>query len=381
MEFDFDAPIERRGSDSSKWRRYAGRDVLPLWVADLDFAAPPAVIEALHRRVDHGVFGYGDPPESTVEAAVEALARDHGWRVGPGWLVWLPGLVTGLNVACRAVGALGDAVFTATPIYPPFLSAPRYSGRRLVAAALQRVGSRWEWDFERVDAALTPDTRLLLLCNPHNPVGRAFTREELLEIARIAERRDLVVCSDEIHAGLVLDPACAHLPFAALGGDIARRTITLIAPSKTYNIPGLGCALAVVSDPALRQRVREAMRGIVPHVNVLGYAAAEAAWRYGEPWRRALVDYLRGNAGRVVEAVGAMPGLRTTPVEATYLAWIDATALGIEDPAAHFEAAGVGLSSGADFGAPGFVRLNFGCTRATLDHALVRMAAAVAAAA
>jgi cystathionine beta-lyase len=381
VEFDFDAPIERRGSDSSKWRRYAGRDVLPLWVADLDFAAPPAVIEALHRRVDHGVFGYGDPPESTVEAAVEALARDHGWRVDPGWLVWLPGLVTGLNVACRAVGDLGDAVFTATPIYPPFLSAPRYSGRRVVAAALQRVGSRWEWDFERVEAALTPDTRLLLLCNPHNPVGRAFTREELLAIARIAERRDLVVCSDEIHAGLVLDPACAHLPFAALGGDIARRTITLIAPSKTYNIPGLGCALAVVSDPALRQRVREAMRGIVPHVNVLGYAAAEAAWRHGEPWRRALVDYLRGNAGRVVEAIGAMPGLRTTPVEATYLAWIDATALGIEDPAAHFEAAGVGLSSGADFGAPGFVRLNFGCTRATLDQALGRMAAAVAAAA
>ncbi len=221
MEFDFDAPIERRGSDSSKWRKYAGRDVLPLWVADLDFAAPPAVIEALHRRVDHGVFGYGDPPESTVEAAIEALARDHGWRVDPAWLVWLPGLVTGINVACRAVGALGDAVFTATPIYPPFLSAPRYSGRRVVTAALQRAGSRWEWDFERVQAALVPDTRLLLLCNPHNPVGRAFTRNELLEIALIAERRDLIVCSDEIHAGLVLDPACSHLPFAALDPTIA----------------------------------------------------------------------------------------------------------------------------------------------------------------
>jgi cystathionine beta-lyase len=381
VEFDFDAPIERRGSDSSKWRKYAGRDVLPLWVADLDFAAPPAVAEALHRRVGHGVFGYGDPPESTVEAVVEALARDHGWRVDPAWIVWLPGLVTGINVACRAVGALGDAVFTATPIYPPFLSAPRYSGQRVVTAALQRVGSRWEWDFERVQAALVPDTRLLLLCNPHNPVGRAFTRDELLEIALIAERRDLIVCSDEIHAGLVIDPACSHLPFAALDPAIARRTITLIAPSKTYNIPGLGCALAVVSDPALRQRVREAMRGIVPHVNVLGYAGAEAAWRHGEPWRRALVDYLRGNAGRVVEAVGAMPGLRTTPVEATYLAWIDATALAIDDPAAFFEAAGVGLSNGADFGAPGFVRLNFGCTRATLDLALGRMAAAVAGAA
>jgi cystathionine beta-lyase len=207
-----------------------------------------------------------------------------------------------------------------------------------------------------------------------------FTREELLEIGGVAERRDLIICSDEIHAGLVLDPSCTHLPIAALDEALARRTITLMAPSKTYNIPGLGCAFAVVSSPTLHRRVREVMRGIVPHVNVLGYAAAEAAWRHGEPWRRALVDYLRGNAQRVGEAVGAMPGLRTTPVEATYLSWIDATALGVENPAAYFEAAGVGLSNGADFGAPGFFRLNFGCTRATLDEALARISAAVAAA-
>jgi cystathionine beta-lyase len=378
--FNFDVQIDRRRTDSSKWRKYAGRDVLPLWVADLDFAAPSAVLEALHGRVHHGIFGYGDPPESAVEALIEALARDHGWHIDPAWLIWLPGLVTGINVACRAVGGPGDAVFTATPIYPPFLSAPRYSERQVVTAPLQRVGSRWKWDLDRVQAALVPDTRLFLLCNPHNPVGRVFTREELLEIGGVAERRDLIICSDEIHAGLVLDPSCTHLPIAALDEALARRTITLMAPSKTYNIPGLGCAFAVVSSPTLHRRVREVMRGIVPHVNVLGYAAAEAAWRHGEPWRRALVDYLRRNAQRVGEAVGAMPGLRTTPVEATYLSWIDATALGVENPAAHFEAAGVGLSNGADFGAPGFVRLNFGCTRATLDEALARISAAVAAA-
>jgi cysteine-S-conjugate beta-lyase len=377
VEFDFDAPIDRRGSDSAKWGKYAGREVLPMWVADMDFAAPPAVIEALHRRADHAVFGYGDPPLSLVEAVVEALARDHLWSIDATWLVWLPGLVTGLNVACRAVGDPGDAVFTATPIYPPFLSAPRYGGRSVVTVPLELRGMHWQWDFERVEHALSPRTRLLMLCNPHNPVGRAFGRAELLEIADIAERHDLVILSDEIHAGLVLDPDCTHLPIAALDPAIARRCITLMAPSKTYNIPGLGCAFAVISDPGLRRRFLDVMRGIVPHVNVFGYAAAEAAYRFGEPWRRALVDYLRGNAEYALASIGAIPGLRTTPVEATYLAWIDCAALGLENPVAFFEQAGVGVSNGADFGTAGFVRLNFGCPRALLAQALARMSDAI----
>ena len=377
MEFDFDAPIDRRGSDSAKWGKYAGREVLPMWVADMDFAAPPAVIEALHRRADHAVFGYADPPLSLVEAVVEALAREHRWSIDATWLVWLPGLVTGLNVACRAVGDPGDAVFTATPIYPPFLSAPRYGGRSVVTVPLELRGMHWQWDFDRVERALTPRTRLLMLCNPHNPVGRAFARAELLEIADIAERHDLVILSDEIHAGLVLDPACTHLPIAALDPAIARRSITLMAPSKTYNIPGLGCAFAVIPDPGLRRRFLDVMRGIVPHVNVFGYAAAEAAYRCGEPWRRALVDYLRGNAEYALASIGAIAGLRTTPVEATYLAWIDCAALGLENPAAFFEQAGVGVSNGADFGAAGFVRLNFGCPRALLAQALARMSDAI----
>jgi cystathionine beta-lyase len=379
VRFDFDAPIDRQISDSVKWRKYAGRDVLPMWVADMDFAAPEAVMAALHRRVDHGVFGYGDAPASTVEAVVEALARDHGWTVDPSWLVWLPGLVTGLNVVCRAAGEAGDAVLTATPIYPPFLSAPRNGGREVIAVPMRLEGSRWVWDAAEVEAAITPRTRLLLLCNPHNPTGRAFTRDELLGIAEIADRHALTLCSDEIHAGLVLDPACRHLPVASLDADLARHTITLMAPSKTYNIPGLGCAFAVVPDALLRRRVLDAMRGIVPHVNVLGFAACEAAYRHGGAWHRALIDYLRGNVRRAVAAIGAMPGLTAAPVEATYLVWIDARGLGVPDPARFFEAAGVGLSDGADFGAPGFVRLNAGCRRALLDEALARMARAVTA--
>jgi cystathionine beta-lyase len=379
MQFDFDTPIRRVDTDSVKWRKYAGRDVLPMWVADMDFAAPPAVMEALHARVDHGVFGYGDVPAATLEATVDAVQRDHAWRIEPDWIVWLPGLVTGLNVACRAVGEPGDAVLTATPIYPPFLSAPRNGDRETITVPLQLRDGAWQWDFDRVESAITPRTRLFMLCNPHNPVGRVFSRDELLDVARLAERHDLVICSDEIHAGLVLDPRCRHLPIAALDESVARRTITLMAPSKTYNIPGLGCAFAVMAEPGLRRRFAAAMRGIVPHVNVLGFAAAEAAYRFGGAWLTALIEYLRGNAELVVDHLNSMPGLRTAAVEATYLAWIDARSLDTENPAAFFEAAGVGLSDGADFGAPGFVRLNFGCPRSVAAEALARMSRAIAA--
>jgi cystathionine beta-lyase len=376
MTFDFDHPPERRGSDSIKWGRYAGRDVLPLWVADMDFAVAPPILEALHRRVDHGVFGYAEPWPSVVESVVEHLEREYGWAVDPAWIVWLPGLVTGLAVACRAAGG---AAFTATPIYPPFLSAPE----RLVTAPLRRAGERWEWDLPAVEAALTPECRLFLLCHPHNPVGRVWDEAELAAVDALAERHGLVVCSDEIHCGLVLDAGRRHRPFAALSRAAALRSITLMSPSKTFNLPGLGCAFAVVPDEALRRAFRRAMRGIVPHVNVLGLVACEAAFRHGAEWHRALLDYLRGNRDRVRAAVGALPSLKTTAVEATYLAWIDARGTGLANPQRHLEAAGIGLSAGADFGPrgvyDGFVRLNFGCARPVLDEALARLRAAVVA--
>ena len=370
MAFDFDHAPDRRGGDSIKWSRYAGRDILPLWVADLDFAVAPEILAALHRRIDHGVFGYGGPWPSLVEAVQEHLRSEYAWTVEADWLVWLPGLVTGLNVACRAVGG---AAFTATPIYPPFLSAPQ----ALVTAPLQQDGARFTWDLPAVEAALTPETRLFLLCHPHNPVGRAWDEAELSALDALAERRGLVVCSDEIHCGLVLDEGRRHRPYATLSPGAARRSITLMAPSKTFNLPGLGCAFAVIPDPPLRARFRRAMAGIVPHVNLLGLVACEAALRHGGPWQAALLAYLRGNRDRVQAVVAATPGLRMTPVEATYLAWIDARGSGLTRPAAAFEAAGVGLSDGRDFGPgdqyQGFVRLNFGCTRAVLDEALARM--------
>ncbi len=375
MSFDFDTVIDRSGGDSYKWNKYAGRDILPLWVADMDFAAPPAVVEALHRRVAHGVFGYGGPWPSLVDSVLEHLEREYGWRIEADWIVWLPGLVTGLNVACRAVDG---PVFTATPVYPPFLSAPGLSGRELVSLPLAQDGQRWGWDFTATEAALAASAaKLWLLCHPHNPVGRAWNAEELARIAVLAERHDMVVCSDEIHCDLVLDGR--HRPFATVSPQVAARSITLMAPSKTFNIPGLGCAFAVIPDAGLRRDFRRAMDGIVPHVNILGLTACEAALRHGGAWRAAMTDYLRGNRERVMRAVADMPGLAMAPVEATYLAWIET---GMDRPADFFERAGVGLSDGRAFG-PGdlyerHVRLNFGCPRTILDRALERMAQALA---
>ena len=373
----FDTPIDRRGSDSFKWGKYAGRDILPLWVADMDFAAPPAVLAALHRRIEHGVFGYGGPWPSLTESVLAHLQGEYGWSIEPEWLVWLPGLVTGLNVACRAVDG---EVLTATPIYPPFLSAPHFSGRKLNRVDLTLDENRWHWDMAALQQATTAATRLFLFCHPHNPVGRCWSRDELLALADYAERNDLVVCSDEIHCGLILDADKRHIPFASLSPAAAQRSITLLAPSKTFNIPGLGCAFAVIPNPALRRRFEQAMHGIVPHVNVLGLAACEAAFRHGGDWQRELIAYLRGNRDRVAATMDSLPGVRMAPVEATYLAWIDVRDLRLAKPAAHFEAHGIGLSDGSDFGAPGWLRLNFGCPRATLDEALTRFERAVRAA-
>ena len=376
-KFDFDEIIDRRGTASEKWDKYRGRDIIPLWVADMDFRSPPAVIEALHERVSHGIFGYTHAPEGLKEAVIEALRFEFGWQVKKEWLTWLPGLVTGLNVSCRAVGEQDDEVITFTPVYPPFMSAPPLSGRSLVKVPLRVDAGRWGLDLEALERAVTPRTRLLLLCSPHNPVGRVWSREELATLAEFAERHDLTICSDDIHAGLVLDQHVRHIPIATLSPETDRRTITLLAPSKTFNVPGLGCSLAVISDFTLRRAFRKAMGRIVPHVNLLGYTAAEAAYRHGEEWRQELLVYLRGNRDLVAQEVARMPGVSVSHVEATYLSWIDVRPLGLEDPVRFFEEGGVGLSGGEDFGLPGYVRLNFGCPRQLLTEALQRMGAAL----
>ncbi len=375
--FDFDTPVERRGTASMKWDKYKGRDIIPMWLADMDFASPPAVIRAMRRRVEYGVFGYTLTPDELNDQVIAMLEQTYAWSVLPEWLVWLPGLVTGLNVACRAVGDEGDDVMTAVPVYPPFLSAATLSRRGLIKVPLMETDNHWLFDFNRLEQMVTDKTRLFILCNPHNPVGRVYTRNELANLAAFCNRHDIAICADEIHCDLILDKEKVHIPIATLGPEVATRTITMMAPSKTFNLPGLGCAFAVISDQKLRRRFKRAMAGIVPRPNVLGYVAAMAAFSECADWHAALLDYLRGNLETVTRAIEQMAPFSIAPVEATYLAWIDMRASGIENPVRFLEDAGVGLQDGIEFEGPGFARLNFGCSRSLLEKALARMQTAM----
>lgn len=379
--YDFDTVPERRDTDSQKWQKYAGRDVLPMWVADMDFASAPPIIAALHKRVDHAVFGYARPVKSTVDAMVEAMQRRYGWKIDPSWIVWLPGLVVGLNVTAQAFAEPGDEVLTLSPVYPPFMSAPKNSARASVTVPFELVGGHWTINWDALERAVTPRTKLFYLCNPHNPLARVWRREELVRLGEFCEKHNLILCSDEIHCDLILDPSLPHIPTSVLSPEIAARTITLMAPSKTYNVPGLGTSIAIIPDAMRRARFVRATAGIVAEVTSLGFTACEAAYRDCEPWRQELLAYLRGNRDYLLKTIASdLPGIRVeAPVEATYLLWMNVSALGLADPIAHFEKHGVGLSEGAFFGAPkgSHVRMNFGCTRATLVEAMRRMKAAL----
>ena len=376
-ESDFDQPPPRDFRRSMRWQKYAGRDVIPLWIADMDFAAPSAVVEAVREVADEPFYSYAATPEGTGAAVAAYCARHYGWQIDASALLWLPGLVSGLNLAVRAVAESGG-VLVMPPIYPPFLTAPGLQGAQAIPVSLLGDSSDYRIDIDGIDAALSsgPRTRLLMLCHPHNPVGRSWRRDELEALAALVEEHDLVVCSDEVHCDLLLEPGTRHIPFATLPG-MAERTITLMAPSKTYNVAGMGASWAVVSDPALRARVRSAMTGIVPHVSAFGFATLNACVSGDcEGWRQTLLAYLRRNRD-LVAAFAESAGVPMPLPEASFLAWLDARAF--PDAYRRIEAAGVGLSDGADFGAPGFLRLNFGTQRQLLAEALSRMGAVLRA--
>jgi cystathionine beta-lyase len=383
MRHNFDIPPVRRDTDSLKWQRYG--DALPLWVADMDFLSPEPVLAALQERVAHGVFGYGAPPDALTETICARMAEHYRWTVTPEQIVYLPGLVSGLNVVCRAIGELGDEVLVQTPVYPPFLSAPTNQDRRLLAAELTaeiRDGRLYYTiDDDAFAAAIGPRTRLFILCHPHNPVGRAFDATERTRLAAICERYDLAICSDEIHCDLLLDGR-QHVPFATLSPEIARRCITLMAPSKTFNIAGLGASFAIIQNPELRRQFKHAMRGIVPDANILSLTAALAAYRHGGDWLRELLVYLAANRDFAADYIAHhLPGVRATTSEATYLTWLDCREAGIPGNPHEFflKNANVALNDGAAFGpgGEGFVRLNFGCSRTTLAEGLERMRVAL----
>ncbi|MGC6424449.1 MAG: MalY/PatB family protein [Lentimonas sp.] len=377
--YDFDSCPERSGYGSLKWEKYKGRDILPLWVADMDFVSAPEIIAGLQSRLDHPIFGYTVPFEAPIEAVIHYLERSHGYGARASWLNFLPGLVPAINLCCHAFTEPGDSVMTATPVYPPFISAPDYANRELIKVPLcLDRDDQWTLDFDAMEAAVKPNTKIFVLCSPHNPVGRVYTREELNKIGEFCVRHDLILISDEIHCDLVFDENKKHIVTATLSEAIAARTVTLMAPSKTYNLPGLACAFSVIEDSKLRLQFQKTIRGIITEVNCFGYAGCEAAYNHGEPWRQALLAYLRGNYALVYRFIKEeIPEITFRPMEATYLAWFDVKNLDLENPVKFFEDHGVGLSDGVPFDGHQHLRLNFGCPRSRLIEGLEKMKAAL----
>jgi cysteine-S-conjugate beta-lyase len=380
MNYDFDQSVERKNTDSIKWAVYA-EDVIPLWVADMDFVSADPIIKALQRRVAHGVFGYSRPSQALVRAIQERLRRLYGWTIGEQDIVYLPGIVTGLNVAFQAFAAPGEGILAQPPVYFHFLRDPVQHGRILQDPPLVQNGDSYEIDFDQFERAISKETRVFVLCNPHNPVGRVFTKTELEKIAAICLRHNLIICSDEIHCDLVYAPY-RHIPIATLSPEVEDRTITLMAPSKTYNIAGLECGYAIIKDAGLRSRWKDFSSGLVPGVNIMGHVAALAGLNEGHEWLQQALAYLQANRDCLAHFLREkMPSIRMSRVEATYLGWLDCRETGIaKNPAEFFlDQARVALSDGAEFGKGGsnFVRMNFACPRQRLAQALDRMKSAL----
>jgi cysteine-S-conjugate beta-lyase len=389
----FDEVVDRRGSNSMKWQAATtlapdevAADPLPMWVADTDFRAPQAVLDALHEAVDHGVFGY--PAGGTaryLDAVTGWQARRFGWDVPPEWVLTTAGVITTLKTAVQAFSAPGDSVLIQPPVYAHFHNDVLLNGRHLAHAPLERTADGYRFDPATFEAAIWPGTKLFILSHPHNPTGNVWSEAELTAMGEICARHGVLVISDEIHQDLIINPARKHIPFASLGPEFARNSITCTAPSKTFNLPGLQCANVFVPDRRLREELaRQYERNVFPLVNVLGMVAAEAAYTHGEPWLGQLLGYLRANHTRFAAAVnGATDKVRVLSADSLYLAWMDCRGLGLDPDALDkfmLTTARLWLDKGQKFGheGHGYMRVNLGCPRATVDEAIQRLTTAVA---
>jgi cystathionine beta-lyase len=380
MKYDFNQVVERKGTDSIKWQRY-GNDVIPLWVADMDFVSPEPIVKALHERVDHRVFGYAGPDEELIRVIQERLKRLYRWDVLAEHMVFVPGVVTGLNLAFQLFADPGNGVLVQPPVYSHFITDPVIRGRTLIDPPLIKKRGTYEIDFDAFEKTITTRTKIYVLCNPHNPVGRVFRTDELEQLADICIRHNILICADEIHCDL-LYPGYQHIPIATLGNEVAERTITLMSPSKTFNLAGLKCSFAIISNPLLREAWVRGSEGLIPHVNIMGLTAALAGFKDGQDWLDQCLSYLKGNRDFLVEYVREkLPSIGMTRMEGTYLAWLDCRQSGIRGNPFHFflKKGKVALNDGAECGkgGEGFVRLNFACPRKTLVDALERMTGAL----
>jgi cystathionine beta-lyase len=384
MEYDFNQVVDRRPTDSYKWNTYE-QDALPMWVADMDFPSPEPVIQALRQRVEHGIFGYPmglmNSPNDLSElrgTIVDRMAKRYGWSIEPEDIVFTPGVVIAFNLACHTLATPEQAVLVQTPVYTPILTAAQETGilHQEMELTRQPDGS-YTVDWDRFEASITPQTRLFILCNPHNPVGQVFQPDELRRMAEICLRHGVTICSDEIHCDLIFSGQ-RHTPMATLDPEIAQNTITLMAPSKTYNIAGLQCSYAIIPNRDLRKRYLLSRKGLVPWVNGLGLLAAQVAYQQGQEWLDQLLPYLECNRDYLYHYVqDNLPGIEMGLPQATYMAWLDCRKSNLcENPYQDcLERGRVAFNDGKKFGrgGEGFLRLNFGCPHLLLVEGLERL--------
>lgn len=387
MNYDFDRVIQRPGTNSMKWdsaeRRVGVADVLPMWVADMDFQAPKPVIDALMRRVDHGIYGYAEKPESLYKAVIDWQKKRFNWDIKREWIVFTPGVVTALCMAIQAYTHPGDKVIIQPPVYYPFFEIIRDNDREILNNPLKIKKDRYVMDFDHLESVIDEKTKLLILCSPHNPAGRVWDREELAELCRICHEKGVILASDEIHADLVMREQ-THIPTATLSDDTASFVITCNAPTKTFNLAGLEVAYTIIPDTKLRKLLKKTLRqtGLML-CQMFGTVALEAAYNHGEEWLEQLLDYLQGNYEFLQFFVKeSMPRVKVIPLEGTYLAWLDFREYNISDEVLNellLKEAKVWLVDGPRFGpgGEGFQRINIGCPRETLKTGLSQIAQAL----
>lgn len=386
--YDFDQMVDRKNTASVKWDRadalFHGQALLPMWVADMDFCVPDSITEALKNRVAHGVYGYSVRTDSYLDAVRDWMKGRHGWAVEKDWLCHSPGVVTALNLIVDGFTRPGDKILIQTPVYPPFRTSAKNQHRELITSPLIYQNGRYRMDVDDLNEKMAdPRVRLMILCSPHNPVGRVWTKKELEQVASAAHRHDVLIVSDEIHGDLVY-PGKRQIPFAALSPDAASRSIICTAPSKTFNLAGLQMSNIIIPNPDLRKvYLAQLRRFSLSEPNTLGLVAAEAAYRSGGEWLDQLLDYINGNAGYVNRFLQEkLPVLAMLPLEGTYLGWIDCRKLGLNKSELQnfmVSRARIAVNPGYTFGkeGEGFIRMNLACRRSLVKQAMIQLKRAV----
>lgn len=386
MGYNFDQVVERRNTNSIKWdyveNMFGAADLLPLWVADMDFQVPEAIVEAVTMRAAHGVYGYTAIPDSVYQAICKWVEKRHGWRIEKSWIGFTSGVVTALNIAVHAFTKPGDKVLIQSPVYRPFFMAIENNGRQIVNSPLKLVNGKYQIDFVELEKQFDSRVKMMILCNPHNPVGRVWTKEELERLGELCLKHNVVILSDEIHSDFIY-PGHKHISLASLSEDLAQNTITCIAPNKTFNVAGLSTGAVVIPNTQLKTQFDIALENAAVKTNLFGIIAMEAAYRFGEEWLDELLKYLEGNRQFLAQFIEErIPQIHLIQPEGTFLTWLDCRELGMEPAELRrfmIEKAKVGLNDGVWFGpgGEGFQRLNIGCPRSIIQEALERIEQAV----